>query len=47
VKEKPIVGSLFLGVLLYDCIPKEKKDVTIYFFIDSCTHRDEFIIIIL
>jgi len=45
VKEKPAVGSPFLGVFPSDRIPEVMKDVIVHSFIDSCTYRDEFMII--
>jgi hypothetical protein len=39
MKEKPTVGSAFLGVFCSDCIPKVMKDVSVHFFIhgsNSC-----------
>jgi hypothetical protein len=41
VKEKPTVRSAFLGAFPSDRIPKMTKDVTVYFFIQNSTFKDE------
>jgi len=43
VKEKPTVGSPFIGAFHSDCIPKVTKDVNVQLFINSFTFRDELI----
>ena len=38
MKEKPTVGSPFLGAYFSDLIPKVKKDVTVPFFSNNFPH---------
>ena len=43
MKEKPTVGSPFIGAFPSDCIPKVTKDINVQLFIHSFTFRDELI----
>jgi len=38
VREKPTVGSLFLGGFLSDSIPRGTKDVSVHFLIHNFHH---------
>jgi hypothetical protein len=41
VKEKPTVAFPFFGAIPSDRIPKATKDISVCFFIHSCTFGDE------